>query len=239
MPKRLQEIILEYQICGIKYLGCSSDEVARLIRMYNGYRKMNNAQTSITYMPDFAATIKDMINHPFLLNKCNFSKGDIKSDIKNKVIMEAVMTNNFIDSWTKNPTVMGKFLNDNASEDMFLDVRIAMNRLDAVVHEEAIYTKHLNKTDLYIVLANFCEFIEKDSYSDLDYEQFLRYWFSQIEKAKESDTDGEGNPFVEYLIQIREGSKGKESIMRRLEIMRAQMNTWLSEHCIVKNALQL
>ena len=134
LPEKLKEDFDNCPVDVVKHLDCTDEEVGRHITRYNSGQSMNSAQKIVAYMCNVAKHVKRLANHSFFNDCAIYSeKKDLNGDI-DKTVSEIVMGINFFELWkSKDAKKMGKFLNENATEDMFNRVENYLDDLLEIV----------------------------------------------------------------------------------------------------------
>lgn len=133
LPEKLKEDFNNCPVDVVKHLDCDDEEVGRHVVRYNSGVKMNAAQKTITYMNKVARDVKNLSGHAFFSDCVNFSDTKGKNGTVDKIVNETIMGLNFFDSWKRNATQLGKFLNENATKEMFDNFGEYLDRLYNVV----------------------------------------------------------------------------------------------------------
>lgn len=136
LPEKLKEDFNNCPVMIVKHLDCDDKEVSRHMVRYNSGSKMVPAQKIATYMYNNAKYVKSLSNHAFFSDCANFSMAAEKNGTVNKVVSESIMLLNFFDSWKTNAKKVGKYLNDNATKEMFEKFEGYLDRLLQVVTPE-------------------------------------------------------------------------------------------------------
>lgn len=84
-------------------------------------------------MHNTAKYVKELSGHAFFNDCANYSGTADKNGTVDKVVSETIMGLNFFDVWNKDAKKIGKYLNDNATEDMFDNFGIYLDRLLNVI----------------------------------------------------------------------------------------------------------
>ena len=157
LPAKLQEDFDSCAVDVVKHLDCTDEEVGRHIVRYNSSVKMTPSQKIITYMDKIAKDVKELSAHPFFADYADFSPTKEKGGAIDKVVNESIMGLNFFDNWTKTANVMGKFLNKNATKDMFVEFKNMLDRLYKVVNPTT--GKLFNEKNTVVWCMLFKEFL--------------------------------------------------------------------------------
>lgn len=207
LPEKLKEDFDNCPVDVVKHLDCTDEEVGRHITRYNSGQAMNPAQKIVAYMCNVAKHVKRLANHSFFNDCANYSeKKDLNGDI-DKTVSEIVMGMNFFDLWkSKDAKKMGKFLNENATEDMFDKVESYLDDLLEVVTPE-IGSKLFDTKNAVIT------FMLYDRFKELG---FNREVFGEFLSNYETFKDVKVEVKREY--KIKKGSDEKTNVLSFAEI---------------------
>jgi len=138
-PQFLKERFNKFNINVTTYFNCTDDQIAYHIRNYNNQEGMNKNQYEFTGVNMSTATdIKDISkNHPFF--KDNYGKYTAKNKTKgdiDKVVVESIMTVNFLSDWKKEVKDSFAYVNKHATDEMFSSFKDTLDRLCKVVDKE-------------------------------------------------------------------------------------------------------
>lgn len=168
LPLELQEAIDNYNFDITYYLSCSDEEIAYHIQRYNQGKAMNGIQKGITHLgEDFSREVKSIAALPFFQDN-DFSFLQFKNGTIDRVVIESVMAVNFLNDWKKSPEDIAKFLNKNATMDMFYNVEDSISRIEDVITDDISDLFNSKNTFLWVVLfERFKELnIEDDKFND-------------------------------------------------------------------------
>lgn len=180
LPEKLKEDFDNCPVNIVKHLDCTDEEVGRHIVRYNSGRPMVVAQKISAYMHNTAKYVKELSGHAFFNDCANYSPTADKNGTVDKVVSEAVMGLNFFKSWNKEAQKIGKYLNDNATKDMFDNFGIYLDRLLEVVTPET--GKLFSSKNALIWFLLFDRFSKK-GFSDDNFQLFLEK-YEDIKKIK-------------------------------------------------------
>lgn len=136
LPEKLKEDFDNCPVNVVKHLDCTDEEVGRHIVRYNSGRPMVTAQKISAYMYNTAKYVKELSGHAFFNDCANYSETADKNGTVDKVVSEAIMGLNFFDVWNKDAKKTGKYLNNNATEEMFHNFGAYLDRLLEVITPE-------------------------------------------------------------------------------------------------------
>ena len=207
LPEKLKEDFDNCPVDVVKHLDCTDEEVGRHITRYNSGQAMNPAQKIVAYMCNVAKHVKRLANHSFFNDCANYSeKKDLNGGI-DKTVSEIVMGMNFFDLWkSKDAKKMGKFLNENATEDMFDKVESYLDDLLEIVTPE-IGSKLFDTKNAVI------SFMLYDRFKELG---FSREVFGEFLSNYETFKDVKVEVKREY--KIKKGSDEKTNVLSFAEI---------------------
>lgn len=180
LPEKLKE---DFDNCPVdvrKHLDCTDEEVGRHIIRYNSGRAMVVAQKISAYMYNTAKYVKRLSGHAFFSDCANYSETKDRNGEVDKVVSEAVMGLNFFDSWNKQAQKIGKHLNDNATEEMFDNFEVYLDRLLAVITPE---TGKLFTTKNALIWFMLFDCFTKRGLDDTSFQLFLEN-YQELKKIK-------------------------------------------------------
>ncbi len=180
LPEKLKEDFDNCPVYVVKHLDCSNEEVGRHIIRYNSGRPMVAAQKITTYMCNTAKFVKKLSSHAFFNDCANYSETADKNGTVDKVISESIMGLNFFNVWNKNAQKIGKYLNNNATEEMFDKFGSYLDRLLEVITPET--GKLFSQKNALIWFMLFDRFSKK-KLSDDKFQVFLEN-YDKFKKIK-------------------------------------------------------
>ena len=138
-PQFLKDRFNKFNINVTTYFNCTDKQIAYHIRNYNNQEGMNNGQYEFTEVDiPVANKIKGLSEkHPFFKDCYGryTNKNKIKGDI-DKVVVESIMTINFLDNWKKEVKDSFAFVNNNTDDSMFDSLKDTLDRLCKIVDKE-------------------------------------------------------------------------------------------------------
>lgn len=232
LPEKLKE---DFDNCPVdvrKHLDCTDEEVGRHIVRYNSGRAMVVAQKIIAYMHNTAEFVKRLSGHGFFNDCANYSDTSDKNGDVDKVVSETIMGLNFYDKWTKEANKIGKYLNDNATEEMFDNFGSYLDRLLEVITPET--GKLFTKKNAFFFFMLFDRF-NKSNLSDDKFQLFLEN-YEQWKNIKvqvsheykiDTETDEKTNILSFKQLDKIKSTKDKGVIEDKLHILETVMNEFL------------
>lgn len=158
LPPELQEKFMDYTFKCDQYLNCNSEDIAYHIIRYNEGKNMNKAQKGIARIgEEFATIVKSISAMPFFREKGGYKMSDAKNGTLERVVVESIMSCNFLDAWKKEQEYICEYLKDNATEETFDSFEDLVNRLELVITDEA--ADMFNSKDSFIWFSLFAKFV--------------------------------------------------------------------------------
>lgn len=244
LPEKLKE---DFDNCPVdvrKHLDCTDEEVGRHIVRYNSGRAMVVAQKIVAYMHNTAEFVKRLSGHGFFNDCANYSDTSDKNGDVDKVVSETIMGLNFYDKWTKEANKIGKYLNDNATEEMFDNFGSYLDRLLEVVTPET--GKLFTKKNAFFFFMLFDRF-NKSNLSDDKFQLFLEN-YEQWKNIKvqvsheykiDTETDEKTNILSFKQLDKIKSTKDKGVIEDKLHILETVMNEFLHiDESILKESVE-
>jgi len=236
LPEKLKEDFDNCPVNVVKHLDCTDEEVGRHIIRYNSGRPMVTAQKISAYMYNTAKYVKKLSGHAFFNDCANYSQTADRNGTVDKVVSEAIMGLNFFGVWNKDAKKIGKYLNDNATEDMFNDFESYLNRLLEVVTPQT--GKLFSSKNSLIWFMLFDKF-SKEGLPDNIFQLFLEH-FEEMKKikievpheyklVKGSEEYTNNLSFAE--LDGCNSTKNKGIIEDKLYILETVMNDFIHKNC--------
>lgn len=158
LPEELQDKFMDYNFEITQYLNCSSEDIAYHIARYNEGKPMNTQQKGIISLGEhFASLVKGIAAMPLFKEMGNYTVKECNNGTTNRVVVESIMANNFLDDWKKDQSEMCEFLKENANEEMFDNFEELVNRLSEIIDEETL--EKFNSKDSFIWFGLFGRFV--------------------------------------------------------------------------------
>lgn len=220
LPKELQEKFLDYNFEITQYLNCTSEDIAYHMARLNDGQPMNPQQKGIINLGEqFAMAVKGISAMPFFKEMGNYTARESKgtNGVLDRVVIESVMMNNFLDDWKKNQSEMCSFLKENATEEMFDNFEDLVDRLSAVADENTL--EKFDSKNSFLWFGLFGRFVNLGE-PDKRFIEFMAE-FSQSLHNKKID----GKSFDDLMAQSK-STKDKYVVVPRLEKLIALMNEY-------------
>ena len=232
LPDKLKEDFDNCPVDVVKHLDCTDEEVGRHIIRYNSGRPMAPAQKISAYMYNTAKYVKKLSGHAFFSDCANYSDTADRNGTVDKVVSEAVMGLNFFDNWNKDAKKIGRYLNDNATEEMFDRLGTYLDRLLEVATPET--GKLFSQKNALILFMLFDRFA-KHGLSDDEFQLFLEHYDEmkkiKVEVAHEYELVKGSEEYTRVLsfaeLNGCKSTKDKGIIEDKLHILETVMNDFL------------
>lgn len=231
LPKELQEKFMDYNFEITQYLNCTSEDIAYHMARLNDGQPMNPQQKGIINLGEkFAMAVKGISAMPFFKEMGNYTARESKgtNGVLDRVVIESIMTNNFLDDWKKNQSEMCSFLKENATEEMFDNFEDLVDRLSVVADENTL--EKFDSKNSFLWFGLFGRFVNLGE-PDKRFIEFMAE-FSQSLHNKKID----GESFDDLMAQSK-STKDKYVIVPRLEKLTALMNEYfgVNNEVVVEN----
>lgn len=210
LPEELQDKLLEYCFDAVLYLNCSSEDIIYHIARYNDGKPMNKTQKGIINLGEnFATEVKEIADHSFFVDCGEYGKNGKANGNIDRVICETIMASNYVDEWKPNQEKMCQFIKDNATEEVFDDIKDTLDRMEDIVDgsNESLFT---NK-ESFIWLSVFSRF-KKMNYNGKTDEDFGKFMAAFVSDLKNESLDG----MTYNDLEGRKSTKDKNLVLKKL-----------------------
>ena len=219
LPDELKKKFNEYQIETVIHENCNNYKISKYIKRYNNHTAMNTSQKSFTYLYNFAEQVKDILKKKFFLNHSAYTESEKNKGIVERVVAETVMCCNYFDDWKKEIKQLCKFLNENASEEDFVNFSNNLTRLENIITDDI--KDIFNSKESFIFLTLFDKFT-KLGIDDGKFADFLREFKNNLRTAELND-DG----LLYDDIDKNTSTKSKSVIVIKLDFLENLMLNYL------------
>lgn len=220
LPKVLQKKFDDYQIEIAIHQDCTMEQISKLVRRYNNHKAMNAVQKAFTYVDNYARKIRNIVDLDFFKNCGDYPEVEKPKGTYERVVMESVMLMFHSDKWKKMPKDIGKFLNDNSSDQEFDTLKNLLIRLENIVDDK--FHDIFNIKDSFIWFAHFHK-CSQFGLSDKKIEEFLTEFQSNLHNK--TFAEYENNSFD--TIDSGKGTKDKKVIIQKLDMLEKLMIEFL------------
>lgn len=228
-PQFIKTRFEKFNVNVTTYFNCTDAQIAYHIRNYNNQEGMNKNQYEFTEMDiKIAEKIKNISKkHPFFNDCCGkyTNKNKAKGEV-DRVVIESLMTTNFLDNWKKEVKDSFSYVNDNVTDDMFLSFTNTLDRLYQIVDKDIkdVFTT-TNSSIWFAVFEKFKTYnIPDEKFKDfilyikdnMDHLVFENTSFKEIYKNKSTRDKkiviGKINMLLYYMKQFFQISENKNDI---------------------------
>ena len=217
LPDMLQEKLLDYNFNVTQYLNCSSDEIAYHIERYNAGKPMNGNQKGLIKLGEtFAVMVKNIANMEFFKDIGNYKVSENKNGAIGRLIIESIMSINFLNSWKKNQEDMCEFLFNNATNEMFESFEVLVDRITQIIDEES--AEVFDSKDSFIWFTIFNEFTK----TNLDDVKFIDFIKNFVKTLHSKEIDG-----ITYDDLNQKATKDKNVIINKIKLIKELMYKYL------------
>lgn len=220
LPEELQDKFLDYNFEIVQYLNCSPEDIAYHYARYNEGKPMNTSQKGVICLGEqFATLVKGIAAMPFFKEMGNYSSRQANNinGAMDRVVVESIMTTNFLDDWNKENEKMCEFLKENATEETFNNFEDMVMRLSEIADESTL--EKFNVKDSMVWFGLFGRFIN----TGLDDEKFVEFVaeFSQsLHSKKVNDIS------YDDIVENSKSTKDKSVIVSKIEILEHLMKEY-------------
>ena len=175
-PQFLKDRFNKFNINVTTYFNCTDEQIAYHIRNYNNQEAMNKNQYEFTgILPTVGEKVRSLSdNHPFFKDDIGkfTNRNKIKGDL-DRVVIEGIMTINFIEDWKKEIRDSIDYVNRNATDDMFEHLKNILDRLSSIIDK--------NVRDIFSVANSPIWFAVFDKFTTLGlpdekFKEFIEYF---------------------------------------------------------------
>lgn len=219
LPDELKKRFNEYQIETIIHENCDSHRISKYIKRYNNHTPMNTDQKAFTYIDKFAGNIREILDSRFFLDHSSYSESERVKGVVERVVIETIMCTNHLDKWRKQPKILCKYLNNNASKEEFERLADHLHRLENVITDDI--KSLFNKKDSFLFLTLFDRFV-KLGIDDVRFAAFLREFKDHLRLTRRN---GKGMLFDEIDKDL--STKDKAVIVEKLDMLNELMLEFL------------
>lgn len=184
LPEELQERFCDYTFQCTQYLNCSDEDIEYHICRYNEGKPLNGSEKGMGEIgTKYASIVKEIAAMPFFTDRGGYKMAEFKNGTVNRVVVESIMSINFLDDWKKQQEEMCSFMKENATEEKFDNFTDLVERMENIITDDV--SEMFTSKDSFIYFGLFARFVE----SGLNDEKFIEFMaeFSQSLHSKEID----------------------------------------------------
>lgn len=217
LPAELKKQFNRFQIDTVTFEECTMAKMSDLILIYNNHTGMNAAQKAVTYISEFARSVKDIVNRVFFINHSIFTEKEKTKGVVERVVLESIMCMYHLDNWKKQAKQIASYLNSNSSKEEFDKLDNNLHRLENIITDDI--KDIFNSKDSFIWLTLFNKFTEL-GIDDIKFAEFLRAFKDSL---RNNEVDGQLFDTVDQT----GSTKDKSIILAKLHILETLMNEFL------------
>ena len=200
LPEELRNQFDNFHLSFYVHENCTTMEIANLLKRYNVHKSMSVSQQSVTYIPNFADSIKDIINGKFFIENKTYSEAQKTNGTVERIVIDAITQMFHPDLYKKDVKKTSKLLNENCTLEEFNTLADELDELVSFLPKE-LYKLFDNK-DSAILFTTYHRFKE----IGLDNEKFIEFLHSF----------SEGITYEEFInIKTVSNSTKDKSVMER------------------------
>lgn len=189
LPKFLQDRFNKFNVNVTTFFNCTDEQIAYHIRNYNNQEGMTSNQYEVTNLNiNIAAMLKDISEeHPFFKDDYGKYTGKNKTKgIVERIVVESIISINFLSHWKKNPEEAYSFLNKNVTKEMFDNYKDSLDRLCHIVDKNN--RELFNTTNSHVWFAVFSRF-KKLNLPDSKFGEFMKIFLQELQNPKIYNAD--------------------------------------------------
>lgn len=225
LPEELQDRFLDYSFNYDQYLNCTEEDIGYHIERYNDGKPMTASQKGITKLgTQYAEMVKSISNMSFFKSTGGYKVSEFKNGTIHRVVVESVMTANFLDHWKKNQEDMCRFMKENASPAHFEAFEDMAARLDRVVTEDV--SGMFDSKDSFLWFGLFARF-QKLGLEDEKFIAFLRAFSSSLH-SRNVDGISYDDLCVDKVTGNVKSTKDKFIVIHKIKILESLMREYFS-----------
>lgn len=219
LPQELKDSFDSWGVRITKRLNATEELIKHDIRRYNNQGKMNNAETSMTYMHrNSAQYLRDIAEENCFFKECGtYRESERKRSGIERVIVESMIAVFYPDEWNKNLKKMNEYLSENATKEEFKRIENDLDRLEKIVDEESNIL--FDSKNTYAWLSVFHKFTEL-GLPDKRFHEFLNAFVAELHSQK---VNGESWDDIEE----KRNTKDKKIVLQKISILEIIMMDYL------------
>lgn len=217
LPEELQDKFNEYNFEIVQYLNCSSDDIAYHIARYNEGKPMSASQKGITRLgEEFASMVKSISGMPFFKDMGGYKVSESSNGTIDRVVVESVMTANFLEDWTKRQEDMCEYIKDNATVECFDNFEDMVSRISQAGTEEVF--SMFDSKDSFIYFGLFARFVNYG----LEDEKFIEFMTEFSQSLHSAEING-----ITFDELNGKSTKDKNVVISKINHLEQLMNSYL------------
>lgn len=236
LPDELQDRFKEYQLPVMFNLNCTKMDIAYDISRFNRCRSMNVAQSGWTgFDEEYAELVDNILKMDFFKPDCkktSYTKANITAGTLRRMLVESIVLSEFPDAYNSDFGKMCEYLTDNATENVFVDFYLHVERLVSVTREETAGMFNSKNSFLWFVLFNkFDKLSERYGIEDKRFYEFLCALQADLHSKKINGISFDS-------LDEETGTKKKPLIMKKLDLLETLLKDFLEIEAEEKNNIK-
>jgi hypothetical protein len=216
LPNELKKKFDDYQLENAVHQNCSMQMISKLIRRYNNHKSMNTTQKAFTYIDKFARKIREITELRFFKDCGSYTDKEREKGDYERIVMESVMIMNHMDKWKKAAKDMGIYLNKEATDEEFDNLKELMFRLENIVGEQ--FKEIFNTKNSFIWFSTFNDFTKLEL-EDSKFAEFLTEFQDNLHSKQFNEYENKSFD----TITENSGTKDKKVIIAKLDMLKKLM----------------
>lgn len=225
LPDELKDRFTDYNFEIVQYINCTSEDIAYHIARYNEGKPMSSSHKGIIRLgEDFARMVKSISAMPFFKERGGYTVSEAKgtNGAINRVVIESIMSSNYLNEWKKSQEEACDFLRENATQEIFENFEDVVDRLTNVCTDEV--AQMFDSKDSLLYFGLFARF----NNTGLDDKKFVEFMAEFSRSLHNKEIDG-----VTYdSLCVKEdgaftSNKDKNVAISKIGIIEKLMNEYL------------
>lgn len=216
LPEELQDRFKEYQIPVMLNLNCTKKEIAYDIARFNRCRPMNPAQNGWTGFDEgYACYVDNILKMNFFSEDypyTSYRESNNRSGMLRRMIVEGIMTVNYIDDFNKDFRKLCKYLSDEANDSTFIEFYAMIERLSAIANEE--FANIFTIKDSFLWFGLFSRF-EKLGIKHTKFVDFVKAFHDSLYQKKRNG--------ISFEMLSESSTKDKNIVIKKINHLEALM----------------
>ena len=222
LPEELRDRIMDYNFEIIQYLNCDAEDIAYHIKRHNAGRPMSIPQKGMLNIGEkFASMVKAISAMPFFEELGNYRSIEKRNGAVDRVVVESVMSMNFLDDWKKEQAKMYEFIRDNATSEVFDNFEDVVERISNVATDETL--EMFNSKNSFIWFGVFGRFVN----TGLPDGKFIEFMTEFSRSLHSTTIDGESYDNLDQ----KTGTKDKSLVVAKIEKLTKLMEIYFGTSC--------
>lgn len=225
LPEELQKEFNDFQLRIVIHEDCTMKRISKLIKRYNAQKAMSAPQKAFTYIDNYAANVRDILNERFFIECAGYAENEKINGTMERVVTESIMYMFHLDDWKKSPRSICEYLNNNSNIGEFNTFKGIVTRLGKIITPE--FNKIFTSKNSFIWFSLFDKFTK---YGEDD-ERFADFIVAFNNSLHDRVVDGIVYKDVENItydkLDKEAGTKDRILITAKLSLLKTLMREFL------------